>query len=116
MDKVSLLYEFLSKYKYYITIILGVTLVGFVGENSIYRSIVLQFEIMDLKAEVDKYNKIYNVDRNQLRDLERDPKNIERIARERYFMKTDKEDIFVLSTDPHNINELTNETTDETAE
>lgn len=116
MDKVSFLYNFLSKYKYYLVIVIGVVFVGFVGENSIYRSIVLHFEIVDLKTEVDKYTKIYEMDKNQLRDLERNPKNIERIARERYFMKTDDEDIFVLSTDPSNINELTNEATDETVD
>jgi len=31
--------------------------------------------------------------------LRRDPKAIEKIARERYFMKTDDEDIYVLSDD-----------------
>ena len=31
--------------------------------------------------------------------LDSDPKAIEKIARERYFMKTDDEDIFVLSDD-----------------
>ena len=37
----------------------------------------------------------------------------ERIARERYFMKADDEDIFVLSTDlPNNDNEQDNETTE----
>ena len=32
--------------------------------------------------------------------LESNPKAIEKIARERYFMKADDEDIFVLSDDP----------------
>jgi putative septum formation initiator-related protein len=31
--------------------------------------------------------------------LKRDPKAVARIARERYFMKADNEDIFVLSDD-----------------
>ena len=33
----------------------------------------------------------------RIRDLERNQKAIEKVARERYFMKTDDEDIFVLS-------------------
>ena len=106
MEKVNYIYNFLSKYKYYIVIIIGVAVVGFLGENSVYRSISLQYDIRDLKTEIEKYDKVYNADKNQLRDLERNPKNIERIAREHYFMKADDEDIFVLSTDPRNNDEL----------
>ena len=35
----------------------------------------------------------------QIRELNHNPKAMERIARERYFMKEDDEDIFVLSDD-----------------
>lgn len=108
MSKISRLFAFLSKYKYYIVITIGVILVGFVGDNSVYRSLVLQYEIMDLNSEIDKYSKVYEADKQQLRDLERDPRNIERIARERYFMKAENEDIFVLSTDPRNTGDMPN--------
>ena len=42
---------------------------------------------------------MYNKDMRELRMLDRNPKAIEKIARERYFMKADDEDIFVLSDD-----------------
>ena len=45
--------------------------------------------------------------------MSKDPKAMEKIARERYFMKADDEDIYVLSDDergPKSI--VTNETTD----
>jgi cell division protein FtsB len=41
--------------------------------------------------------------------LKRDPKAIEKIARERYFMKADGEDIFVLSDDNQSYNSRDNE-------
>lgn len=118
MEKISYMYAFLARYKYYLVIFFGILFTGIIGENTIYRSIVLQYEIMDLKNEIDQYNKRYNADKEQLRSLERNPKNIERIARERYFMKADDEDIFVLSTDPRNEQNLNIETTtpDETTE
>lgn len=116
MDKISFIYNFLSRYKYYIVIVIGVILVGFVGDNSLYRNVVLEYEIMDLKSEIERYNAIYESDKKQLRDLERNPNNIERIARERYFMKADDEDIFVLSTDPRvSVEEMT-ENENETVE
>lgn len=116
MAKITSLLAFLSRYKYYITIIIGVVVVVFVGNNSIYHSIELEYEIMDLKAEIEKYNKTYEAGKQQLRDLERDPRNIERIARECYFMKADDEDIFVLSTDPRNIETPNTEQKDEATE
>lgn len=103
MEKASLIYSILSKYKYLITVIIGIIVVGFADSNSIYRRMVLYYEIEELKSEIDYYNNIYKSDASQLRDLERDPRNIERVARERYFMKADDEDIYVLSSDPHSV-------------
>ena len=116
MDKVSTIYYFLSKYKYLLTCIIGTAIVGFLDSNSIYQRLVLHYEIEDLKAEKEKYQKVYKNDSKQLRDLERDPKNIERIARERYFMKADDEDIYVLNIDQeeptdNNLKTKTNEAT-----
>lgn len=99
MEKVSALYDFLSRYKYFLTILIGSSIVGFLDSNSFYQRMILNYEIKDLKTEIEKYEKVYKNDSRQLRDLERNSKNIERIARERYFMKADDEDIYVLSTD-----------------
>lgn len=116
MDKISYIYGFVSRYKYYIVILVGTVLVSFVGDNSLYRNLILNFEISDLKAEIEKYNALYEADKQQLRDLERNPNNIERIARERYFMKADDEDIFVLSSDPRISEAETTEEDNETTE
>lgn len=112
MNKTAL-YSTLSRYKYLITFIIGIFIVGFADSNSLYHRVLLQYEIQDLKSEIEQYTKIYEDDKSQLRDLERDPRNIERIARERYFMKTDDEDIFVLSTDPRSINDFPTNKSDE---
>lgn len=100
MEKASFLYALLSKYKYLITTIIGIVVVGFADSNSFYQRMVLYYEILELRTEIDYYNNVYKNNAAQLRDLERDPRNIERIARERYFMKADDEDIYVLSSDP----------------
>lgn len=100
MSKISSLFYFFAQYKYLFTIVIGLIFIGVFGENSIYQRVVLQYEISDLKSEIKQYNKVYEADSKQLHALERDSRNIERIARERYFMKTDDEDIYILSTDP----------------
>lgn len=90
---------FLSRFKFAITIFLGLLLVGVIDGNSFVKLIGYHYQIEDLKAGIKKYNAQYKEDTNKLRAIKRDPKAISRIARERYFMKADDEDIFVLSDD-----------------
>ena len=55
--------------------------------------------IDELQEEKARYNADFRRDQAQIRELNSNPKAMERIARERYFMKADDEDIFVLSDD-----------------
>ncbi len=88
-----------SRYKYLIVIVVGVILIGFVGENSMWNGRKLSRQIKELNSQIDSLQAKYNADSIRLNELERNPGAIEKIARERYFMKTDDEDIFMLSDD-----------------
>jgi cell division protein DivIC len=90
--------QVLGRYKYLIVIVLGVLIVGFVDENSFYQRYKHRSEISSLKQEIKKYSDIYTNDTAKLNQLDRNPKAVEKIARERYFMKSDDEDIFVLDS------------------
>ncbi len=87
----------LSRFKFAITIFLGLLLVGVVDENSFIKLIGYHYQIEDLKDEVKRYDAQYKDDTNKLRAMQLDPEAVARIARERYFMKAANEDIFVLS-------------------
>lgn len=107
------IYSFFSRFKFHIVIILGVLIVGVVDENSFMKRIEYAYQIEDLKTEIQKYDSQYQHDMQQLKELKTDPKAIARVARERYFMKADNEDIFVLSDDEHQTeNTAKNETTE----
>ena len=82
--------------KYTIVCLLGVLIVGFLDENSIWSHFQNKQRISDLEEEIAKYNADYERDQAQIRELNRNPKAMEKIARERYLMKADDEDIFVL--------------------
>lgn len=110
-SRLSVVWSFISHYKYLVVIVLGVIIVGFIDENSFMRRIQLELQISDLKSNIEKYNKQYQDDSRQLREIRRNPKTIEKIARERYFMKADDEDIYVLSDDEKPLN-TNNETTE----
>ena len=58
-----------------------------------------EIQVSDLKKQIKEYNERHSTDTERLRQLKHDPKAIEKIARERYFMKADDEDIYVLSDD-----------------
>ena len=55
---------------------------------------------------IEKYREQYESDKRTLRDMQHGVRAFEKIARQRYFMKADDEDIFVLSS---HIPEKTNE-------
>ena len=88
------------KYKKYIIVItLGILLIGFVGEDSIRAHLTHQQRIADLEEEKELYESECAYDLSQIHELQHNPRAVERIARERYFMKMDDEDVFILSDD-----------------
>lgn len=98
-SKLTTVLGLIAHYKYLITIVVGVLIVGVFDENSFLQRVKYDMRISELKDEIKKYNDLDEQANAKLNSLKRNPKAIERIARERYFMKSDDEDIYVLSTD-----------------
>ena len=96
--------------KYIVVAIIAIVLVGFVDENSLWRHFRNKQRISELQDEIDRYRAQHHHDQAQIRLLDSNPRFIEKIARERYFMKADDEDIFVLSDDAPVTNPLEDET------
>ena len=86
-------------FKYAVVTIAGILLVGFLDANSLWSHLKNLHRINELTEEKEKYNADFQRDQAQIKELDRNPKAIEKIARERYFMKADNEDIFILSDD-----------------
>ena len=100
--------------KYVVVTLIGIILIGFVDENSVWHHMVNKQRISELQEEIDAYTLQNKNDQAQIQKLDSDPKAIKKIARERYFMKADNDDIFVLSDDPQTGKSILND--DETAE
>ena len=86
-------------FKYAVVTILGILLVGFLDENSLWSHFKNTQHIDELTEEREKYIEEYERNQAQIKELNKNPKAMEKIARERYYMKADDEDIFVLSDD-----------------
>ena len=97
--KLNIVWGMIAHYKYVIVIVLGIVLVGFVDDNSFVQRVKYDLQISELKDQIKAYDETHAKNAEALHELKRDPKTIEKIAREKYFMKTDDEDVFVLSDD-----------------
>lgn len=84
--------------KYVAVLMIIVLIVGFVDENSFYNRHQRMKEIVTLQEEIDMYRERYEEDTRKLKALE-EYYNVERLAREKYLMKRDNEDVFIIKRD-----------------
>ena len=87
---------FLFKLKYVFAFLLFAVAITFFGESSLINRYAQQQEINKLKSEIDTYQRKFNQDKAMLNSLKTDPEALKQIARERDYMKTPDEDIFVI--------------------
>ncbi|MGN0222217.1 MAG: septum formation initiator family protein [Prevotella sp.] len=100
MEKLKALTAYLRKHtivKYSLVTVFGVLIVGIFDENSVWNHMLKRQKIQQLEEEICAYKKLNESNLRQLKLLKTDIKAMERIARERYFMKADDEDIFVMN-------------------
>ena len=99
--------------KYAVVCVAAVLIVGFLDENSLWNHLKNRQRIEELTEEKARFNAAFERDKAQIRELDRNPKAMEKIARERYFMKADDEDIFVMKEENQEPEQTVN---DETAQ
>jgi len=92
----------ITKHKYLIATVLFLSIVGFLDENSLWSRMKLKRQIEQVSSEIKKYRQEYEESTRKLGELISDSVSIERIAREKYFMKKPNEDIFVFEEDLEN--------------
>jgi cell division protein FtsB len=85
--------------KYVLVCVVGILIVGFLDDNSVLSHFNMMQRKSELREEIEYYETLNQKNKERIRQLEDNPKEIEKIAREQYFMKADDEDIFVLSDD-----------------
>lgn len=99
MDKLTSLWAFIGRHKYLITLVAFVVFVGFFDQNSLLRRAGYMREESRLRDEIERYRTEYEENTARLNELKADSGAIERIAREKYFMKKPNEDIYVFEED-----------------
>ena len=105
MGKINNIWSYIARHKYLLTVVFGVLLVGIIDENSFRKIVLLNMRHNEVEQELQECQAQFERDSVRLRALNANQKGVERIARERYFMKRPNEDIYVLSTDKRKANE-----------
>ena len=93
---ISNVWHFLGRHAYFVVIRFFIVVVGFLDTNSYYHRFLHHEEIRHLQNEIKHYQDIYDRDTKTLKQLEADPSAMEKVARERYFMKRPTEDVYII--------------------
>ena len=73
-----------------------ILVVGFIDDNSFMHRFDRRNRMSQLRNEINMYKEQYEEADRCLREMDSNPKSIEKIAREKYYMKRPGEDVFVL--------------------
>ena len=86
-----------NKYKYWLISLSALTWMTVFDSNNFVDLIELRSEVSDLKEKRDYFkSEIINV-RQSEKELFSNNRNLEKFAREKYLMKKDNEDLFILT-------------------
>lgn len=93
------------KNKYLLTLIGLAVWVIFFDKNDLNTQLELRQKVKQLEKEKDYFSQEISVINNEVRELTTNPETLEKFAREKYLMKRDNEDIFVIveQTKPGNV-------------
>lgn len=97
MSKIHYAWRFACRHKYIITIFLIAFIVGVADDDSFLNRHPRRVRIGTLKQEIATYRQQFMEADTKIRELENNPKTVEKIARERYYMKHYDEDVFVFN-------------------
>lgn len=96
MNKLNSVWLFVRRHKHAVIILFVGLWVGVVDENS-YMNRRHHHERLDLlRAEIQHYQELYDYADQRIKDLETSHEALERMAREKYFMKRPNEDVFII--------------------
>ena len=86
----------LFRNKYFLVSVAFVVFMIFFDKNDLFSQYQYYQQVSKLKQERDFYQKEITKVNQDLDELTSDPKKLEKFAREKYLMKKDNEDVFVI--------------------
>ncbi|WP_024994059.1 FtsB family cell division protein [Phocaeicola paurosaccharolyticus] len=96
VNRLLKVWNYIRKHKYMFTFVVFIIIIGFIDENSLVRRVQHQREIINLNSQIETYRKQYEEDSKMLKEITSNPQTIEKVAREKYYMKKPNEDIYII--------------------
>ncbi len=90
------------KSKYFIAFAAFCVVVLFLDKNDFFTQIDRQKELRELQQSRQYYSTQISAERKELEALKNNPATLEKYAREKYLMKRDNEELFLISEKPDN--------------
>lgn len=85
------------KNKYFISFAAFCVIIFFLDKNDFFTQYERRKELRDLQQSKQHYSTQLASERKELQALETNPAAVEKIAREKYLMKRDNEELFIIS-------------------
>lgn len=86
--------------KYFIALAAFAIVMLFLDKNDLFTQYHRQQELQKLQQSKRHYTAELAAERKQLEALETNPASVEKLAREKYLMKRDNEELFLVSENP----------------
>jgi cell division protein DivIC len=84
------------KNKYFISFIAFAAILLFFDKNDLFTQFARRRELKELQQSKHYYSTRTDAERKELEELKSNPATLEKYAREKYLMKRDNEDLFVI--------------------
>ena len=88
----------LLKNRYVLTFLVFLTWIGFFDQNNLLERNKLANRIDELEQQKVHYQEEIKQNKQRIKELQSNPENLEKFAREQYLMKKPDEEIFVVTT------------------
>jgi cell division protein FtsB len=88
------------KNKYFISFTAFCLIVLFFDKNDLFTQAARRRELKELQQSKEHYSTQVNAERKELEALKNNPATLEKYAREKYLMKKDNEELFVIPEKP----------------
>lgn len=85
--------------KYFISVAAIIAWIAFFDKNDLMSQYELRQKLHQLRTERHYYQREIEKSKNDMNELRTNPANLEKFAREKYLMKKDNEEIFVIVKD-----------------
>ncbi len=90
------------KNKYFISMSAFAVIILFLDKNDLFTQMERRQEMRDLQKSKQHYTTEIATERKELEGLKTNPATLEKYAREKYLMKRDNEELFLISENPDN--------------